>query len=140
VKKEQPVKQDLDPSHIMHTSTAFWASKVLLTAIEFDLFSTLGAGAMTATEPGEALGIRRRARNDFFDALVALGFLQREGDGEAGRYRNTPETDAFLNKTSEDYLGGLPAMPVMPWALRDWQSVSRLYPATSFPIACRGPT
>jgi hypothetical protein len=32
----------LDPSHIMQTATAFWASKVLLTAVELELFTTLG--------------------------------------------------------------------------------------------------
>jgi hypothetical protein len=31
----------LDPSQILQTATAFWASKVLLTAVEFDLFSVL---------------------------------------------------------------------------------------------------
>ena len=45
----------LDPSHIMQTATAFWASKVLLTAVEFDLFSVLGDGSMTAQQLGERL-------------------------------------------------------------------------------------
>ncbi|RMF70683.1 MAG: methyltransferase, partial [Acidobacteria bacterium] len=90
--------------------TAFWASKVLLTAVEFDLFSTLAGASMTATELGEALGIHPRGRFDFFDALVALGFLEREGDGPQGRYRNTPETAAFLDRGSPLYIGGLPEM------------------------------
>lgn len=100
----------LDPSHIMQTSTAFWASKVLLTAVEFDLFSTLGDGAMTAAELGETLGVHPRGRYDFFDALVALKFLDREADGPDGRYRNTPETAAFLDKKSPTYIGGMPEM------------------------------
>ena len=33
--------QSLDPTAILHTATGFWASKVLLTAVDFDLFSTL---------------------------------------------------------------------------------------------------
>ncbi|RMF75919.1 MAG: methyltransferase, partial [Acidobacteria bacterium] len=45
--------RELDPGHIMQTATAFWASKVLLTAVEFDLFSTLAGASMTATELGE---------------------------------------------------------------------------------------
>src|SRR5688572_8916447 len=65
----------LDPTHIMQTATGFWASKVLLTAVEFDLFSTVGDGSMTAQQLGEALGVHPRGRFDFFDALVALGFL-----------------------------------------------------------------
>jgi hypothetical protein len=99
-----------DPSRIMQTATAFWASKVLLTAVELDLFSTLGDDGMTAPELGEALGLHPRGTYDFFDALVALRFLGREGDGPQGRYKNTPETAAFLNRHSPTYIGGLPGM------------------------------
>jgi hypothetical protein len=104
------MNQQLDPTSIMQTATGFWSSKVLLTAVEFDLFSTLGDGAMTATELGEALGVHPRGRYDFFDALVALGFLQRDDDGPDGTYRNTPETRAFLVKQSPMYIGGMPEM------------------------------
>jgi hypothetical protein len=100
----------LDPSHIMQTATAFWASKVLLTAVEFDLFSALGSDSMTADELGEALELHPRGTYDFFDALVALQFLDRDGDGPEGRYRNTTATAAFLDKKSPTYVGGLPEM------------------------------
>jgi hypothetical protein len=99
-----------DPSHIMETSTAFWASKVLLTAVEFGLFSTLGGESMTALQLGERLGIHPRGRFDFLDALVAMNFLDRDGDGPEGLYRNTPESNAFLNIASPAYIGGLPEM------------------------------
>jgi hypothetical protein len=100
----------LDPAAIMHTATGFWSSKVLLTAVEFDLFSTLGGGSMTADQLGGVLGIHPRGRYDFFDALVALGFLERDGDGPEGAYRNTPQTAAFLVKSSPTYIGGMPEM------------------------------
>jgi len=100
----------LDPSHIMQTATAFWASKALLTGVEFDLFTALGDDAMTADQLGQELGIHPRGRYDFFDALVAAGFLLRDGDGPNGRYRNTPDTAAFLNRNSPTYIGGLPEM------------------------------
>ena len=100
----------LDPSYIMQTATAFWASKVLLTAVEFDLFSTLGDESMTASQLGDRFDIHPRGRFDFLDALVALKFLDRDGDGPDGLYKNTPETSAFLNKASPSYIGGLPEM------------------------------
>ena len=103
--KDQP-----DPTHIMQSATAFWPSKVLLTAVELDLFSTLGNAAMTAQQLGDALGLHPRGTYDFFDALVALRFLDREGDGAEGRYRNTAETGAFLDKVSPAYIGGLVEM------------------------------
>ena len=104
------MNQPLDPTSIMQTATGFWSSKVLLTAVEFDLFSTLGDGSMTADELGAALRVHPRGRYDFFDALVALGFLRRDGEGPTGRYRNTPETAAFLVKQSPAYIGGMPEM------------------------------
>lgn len=102
--------EPLDPSHIMQTATAFWASKVLLTAVEVDLFTVLAAGPQTAPQLGKTLGLHPRGTYDFFDALVALKFLERDGDGPEGRYRNTPQTAAFLNKKSATYIGGLPQM------------------------------
>src|SRR5882757_1428598 len=104
------MKVQLDPSHIMQTATAFWASKVLLTAVGFDLFTTLGDGQQSAAQLGKALGLHPRGTYDFFDALVALKFLDRDGDGPEGKYRNTPETAAFLNKKSAAYIGGMPEM------------------------------
>jgi len=104
------MESQLSPGRIMQTATAFWASKVLLTAVELDLFTTLGDGAKTAPELGEALGLHPRGTYDFFDALVALAFLERDGDGPEGRYRNTPETAAFLDRNGPAYIGGLPEM------------------------------
>ena len=104
------MNEQLDPGHIMQTATAFWASKVLLTAVELDLFSALSDESMTASQLGETLGLHPRGTYDFFDALVALKFLGRDGDGPQGEYKNTPETAAFLNKNSPAYIGGMPEM------------------------------
>ena len=110
-KEEVPVAQaELDPSHIMQTASAFWASKVLLTAVEFDLFTVLGNESMTAEQLGNKLGIHPRGRFDFFDSLVASGFIDRKGDGINGKYKNTANTAAFLNKNSPMYIGGMPEM------------------------------
>ena len=100
----------LDPSRIMQTATAFWPSKVLLTAVEFQLFTVLGPRSMTGAELQAALGLHPRGTFDFLDALVALKFLDRDGDGPDGRYRNTPETALFLDRASPACIGGLPEM------------------------------
>lgn len=102
--------QQLDPSHIMQTATAFWPSKVLLTAVELKVFTTLGKGSMSAEELRKTLGLHPRGIYDFLDTLVALKFLARDGDGAQGRYRNTPETAAFLDQKSPTYIGGLAEM------------------------------
>ncbi|WP_138380376.1 methyltransferase [Luteithermobacter gelatinilyticus] len=104
------MEQHLDPGRIMQTATAFWASKVLLSAVELDLFSTLGEDAMTARDLGRALKLHPRGTFDFFDSLVAMGFLQRDGDGAEARYSNTPETAAFLIRSRPTYIGGMAEM------------------------------
>jgi predicted O-methyltransferase YrrM len=97
----------LDPSHIMQVGSGFWASKSLLSAVELQLFTHLGAESMTGEEIRERLGLHPRGIYDFLDTLVALRFLERDGDGSDGRYRNTAETAAFLNKESPTYIGGI---------------------------------
>ena len=96
----------LSPARIMETGMAFWPARVLLSAVELGLFTELGDRAMTADELQKALNLHSRANPDFFDALVALKFLDREGDGPGSRYRNTAETGAFLNRKSPTFLGG----------------------------------
>ncbi len=98
---------ELDPSHIMQVGMGFWPSKTVLSAVELELFTQLGAEAMSGEEIGDRLGLHQRAIYDFLDALVALGFLDRDGDGTDARYRNTTETAAFLDKRSPAYLGGI---------------------------------
>jgi hypothetical protein len=51
-----------------------------------------------------------RAIADFFDALVAMKFLGREGDGPQAKYFNTPEGSLFLDEASPRYIGGILVM------------------------------
>ena len=97
----------LDPSHIMEVGMGFWPSKTVLSAVELELFTHLGSDAMTGEEIGEKLGLHPRGIYDFLDTLVALRFLERDGDGSEGRYRNNAESAAFLDKTSPTYIGGI---------------------------------
>src|SRR3954468_12259283 len=96
----------LSPGRIMEVGMGFWPAKTLLSALELGLFTTLGGNAMTGGELQRALGLHARANPDFFDTLVALRFLERDGDGPAGRYRNTLETATFLDRNSPEFMGG----------------------------------
>lgn len=102
-----PLEGALDPSHILQVGMGFWASKTLLSAVELELFTQLGPEEMTGEQIRERLGLHPRATFDFLDTLVALGFLERDGVGSEGRYRNTAQTATFLNKRSPAYIGGL---------------------------------
>lgn len=97
----------MDPSYIMQVGMGFWASKVLLSAVELELFTVLGKEALTAREIARKLSLSPRAVPDFPDALVALKLLARDGDGAAARYSNTPEGSVFLDKKSPAYIGGI---------------------------------
>jgi hypothetical protein len=97
----------LDPASIMQVGMGFWPSKALLSAVELGLFTTLGSGALSGQQIADHLQLRSRAVYDFLDGLVALGLLEREGLGDGARYRNTPETAAFLDNNSPQYIGGI---------------------------------
>ncbi|AOO81565.1 methyltransferase [Bosea vaviloviae] len=97
----------LDPSHIMQVGLGFFASKTLLSAVELELFTKLARQPMTGKEIAAALQLNPRAIPDLPDALVALKFLQREGDGPDARYSNTPESAFFLDRDSPGYIGGI---------------------------------
>ena len=100
----------LDPSSILQTAFAFWSSKVLLTAVEFNVFTQVGERRVTGSELGQELGLHSRGIADFFDALVAMKFLDREGDGPSAKYFNTPEGALYLDRNSPRYVGGILVM------------------------------
>jgi len=91
------------PEHIMQIGLGFWASKVLLSAVEMGVFTELAQHP----EPLEAVtgrvGLHPRSARDFLDALVALGLLERKD----GVYSNAPATDTFLDKKKPSYIGGI---------------------------------
>ena len=104
------MNSDLTPARILETATAFWPAKVLLSAVELGIFTELARQPLDNGALAAALGIRADRSADFFDALVAMGFLDRQGDGPDARYANTPETGLFLDKGKPSYAGGMPEM------------------------------
>lgn len=99
-----------NPSSILQTAFGFWGSKVLLTAVELGVFTTLSSRRLTGVELTKALQLHPRANPDFFDALVAMKFLDRAGDGPESQYFNTPEGAMFLDAASPRYIGGILVM------------------------------
>lgn len=91
------------PDHILQIGTGFWASKTLLSAVELEVFTELARHPENFSELSARLGLHPRSARDFLDALVALGFLDRNGDV----YSNTAETDLFLDKRKPSYIGGI---------------------------------
>ena len=96
----------LTPARIMEVGMAFWPAKVLLSAVKLGVFTELGKGAKTGSELRDSLGLHPRSTPDFFDTLVALRFLKRDGDGPDAKYLNTEETATFLDRNSPAFMGG----------------------------------
>jgi len=94
---------EMTPARIIELTMGFQASKALLSAVELGVFTALAEGALDAEQLQQRLGIHPRSARDFFDALVALGMLDRHD----GRYANTAETGAFLDRNKPTYVGGL---------------------------------
>jgi hypothetical protein len=89
--------------HIMNVGLGFWASKTLLSAIELGVFTELAQGPLDAKQLQQKLGIHSRSARDFFDALVALRFLERND----GKYSNSPDADQFLDRNKPTYAAGI---------------------------------
>lgn len=85
------------PDEITVPLRAFMESRVLLTALELDVFTAVGSGATAAAvasgRAAEAGGTER-----LLDALVALGFLEKRGDV----FAHTPLAARFLTAGSRD--------------------------------------
>jgi hypothetical protein len=95
--------EQVTPEPILQLGLAFWGSKTLLSAVELGLFTHLAAGPRDAEALAAELDLRPRGVNDFLDALVALGMLERVDDA----YRNAPAADVFLDRHKPSYVGGL---------------------------------
>lgn len=98
------VDRPVTPDAILQLGTAYWGSKTLLSAVELKLFGALAeAGPLDEVALRRRLGLNPRGSRDFFDALVALGMLERQD----GRYSNTEATALFLDPAKPTYVGGM---------------------------------
>jgi O-methyltransferase domain/Dimerisation domain len=96
----------ITPERIIQVGMGFWPARTLQTAVKLGLFTELGKGPLTAGQLRERLGLAPRAVPDFTDALVALRFVDRAGDGQDALYSNSEEAALFLDAASPAYVGG----------------------------------
>lgn len=86
-------KQHADPSGILEMASAFYDSGVLFTASDAGVFGYLDkhAGADSG-QVAEGCGLDLRGGRLLLDACVALGLLEKDGEG----YRNSASASVFL--------------------------------------------
>ena len=85
------------PDRLDQMSRGYMPSRCLLTALELDIFTAVGAGA-NAERIGAKINANPRAAGLLLNALVSLGLLSKTGD----EYRNTPESARFFTQGSKD--------------------------------------
>src|SRR3954471_6032439 len=91
------------PEPIIRMASAYWTSCVLLTANRLGVVNTIGDGHKSAAALAEALGLSAYPVDNFLDALVSLGYLERRDDG----YANSALSRTFLVQSSPAYLGNV---------------------------------
>ncbi len=80
------------PDAIMQTAMGFMAAKHLFAANDLGVFEALGQGPANLDELAARTSVPRRTLRISVDAMVALGFVVREGD----TYQNGPVAATFL--------------------------------------------
>jgi (2Fe-2S) ferredoxin/2-polyprenyl-3-methyl-5-hydroxy-6-metoxy-1,4-benzoquinol methylase len=85
------------PDELSLIIRSFQESRVILTAVELDLFSAVGPGS-GAAEVAWRLGTDPRATEMLLNALAAMGLLAKE----KGVFRNTPLSSRFLAAGGKD--------------------------------------
>lgn len=93
-----------DPSgfdSIFQISFGYWKSCILFTAIEFDIFSLIGNGKVTAKDISQSIHTDERATEMLLNSLVSLELLTKQ----ANSYHNAPIANIHLTKGKPRYLG-----------------------------------
>ena len=91
------------PEEIRALANSFQQSRILLTAIELDLFSLLDKKVLSSSNVAEKIKTDARATDRLMNALVALGFLRKVH----GKFYNAENASQYLVKGKPEFMGGL---------------------------------
>jgi len=86
---------------IFQLSFGYWKSCILFTATEFDIFTLISKGKVTAKEISHSIHTNERATEMLLNALVSLELLTKQ----ANCYQNAPISNLHLIKGKPHYLG-----------------------------------
>ena len=91
------------PEDIHRIATAFQQSRILLTAVELDLFTAIGNKSLASENIAAKLGTGNRATDRLLNALCAIGLVSKKKN----LFSNTPAAVKFLIKGKKEYMAGL---------------------------------
>jgi len=87
--------------YIFQLGFGYWKSCILFTAVEFDIFTLIGKGKVTARDISKSIHANERATEMLLNALVSLKLLTRQKN----HYKNSPVSNLHLIKGKPLYLG-----------------------------------
>jgi precorrin-6B methylase 2/predicted transcriptional regulator len=93
----------LTPNRIREIASGFQVSRVILTAVELDIFTILDKQLLPSTEIAKKIQCDKRATDRLLNALVSLGFLNKVHE----KFYNTDAASLYLVKGKPDYMSGL---------------------------------
>lgn len=96
-------QEEMPIEEIKRASRDFQKSRIILTAVELEVFSALGNDRRSPSEVAKLLGTDERATDRLMNALTAVGLLKKT----EGKFSNTETTARYLDKESPDYMAGL---------------------------------
>ena len=93
----------LNPTNIRDLANSFQLSRILLTAVELDIFTVLDKHMLTSADVSKKIEADERATDRLMNALVALGFLRKVH----GKFYNSESASQFLVKGKQEFMGNL---------------------------------
>ncbi len=93
----------LSPNRIRELANSFQVSRIILTAVELNIFTVLDKHLLPSEEVAHAIDADIRATDRLMNSLVAIGFLKKK----RGKFYNSEEASLYLVKGKPEYMGGL---------------------------------
>jgi len=112
------------PELFFETLNAYQRTQALKGAIELDLFTAIGEGAVTAEAIARRCGASERGMRILCDYLVVIGFLRKEQN----HYQLTADSAMFLDRRSPAYLATAVtflASPMLTGGFKDVAAIVR---------------
>ena len=91
------------PALFFETVNSYQRSAVLKAAVDLGCFTAIGEGHETVAALAQSCGASEHGMRVLCDYLVIIGLLEKDGQ----RYRLTSDSEAFLDRRSPAYLGGI---------------------------------
>jgi len=105
-----PIGNEPNPLLIFDALNGFSRATALKAAIELEIFTLIGAGAVTAAELAKRAQTSQKGMRILCDFMTIQGFLTKQD----GTYSLTRDSAVFLDKKSPAYLGSTAFFLVHP--------------------------